>query len=447
MNYFNNNKNWEYDWYWKGKLDHNKRLEIFKDNYNFYLEEKELTELLGRKSPWQWNITNLAYLRSNYTTFLSKMKYFVKNLTSLEEEAVPLLLWWNISRITHKIALAKTEEEQKVSNYLFEEALYNNLKYSLYKVANSKEIKDIINWEFFLFDTETTGFTKLSQIIEFWGILYNRKALKSRMPEVRAYWLKNRKSVLFLFNYLTDTVIQETTAYKEIKQISLSEDLSKQDKQDKILELIKNYEPNSKITEEVVREIDDFNFTYNRSVHFYIKPYKDVSNDQVQAVHWISLDKTIEQWLEVKEVIKALKKFLEGKIVIWHNVDFDIKKLAEMFNDFDEEMPKFNKIIDSINIFQVLNKELWISSKVNKYNLDYITKLFLWVSDNEAEDRHTAIYDVKLTYQNILKAIKELDNKTDLSIQLLLQNISKEDKKLLKSLIEKEKEKEGIALN
>lgn len=436
--------------YWNWYLDNTYRRDLLEDNYNFYMTEEELLELLKTKYPY-WNLTYQEYLITNYNKFLSNINLFFKKLTSIEEDSTMLKIWANHKKVK-ELLVNGSWDEFKFLKSITKLELINNKNFTLYRPKDYQEVIDILNEEFFLLDTETTGFTKLSQIIEFWWILYNRKASLENISEIRAYWLKNQNSILYLYNFLPDRILTEKI-FEEIKDIA-SKEIDLKEKQEELFNYFQKIYPNPKLTKEIVWVVNDFNFKFNRLVHFYIKPYKDVSSDSVLEVHNIPIEKTIKEWLEAKEVVSWLKKFLENKIIIWHNVSFDYNKIAELFNDFDTPLPKINKVIDSISLFQQLLTWIWIGSKVNKYSLDYMIKLFLWIDMKNVEEktendfsesnqRHTAVFDVKLTHQTLLKAVEYIwlkDN--ELEIQRLLKNIKKEDKKKLKMLEESIKNQE-----
>lgn len=427
LNYRQENTNIYWSWY----LDYKYRLDIIKDNYSFYLDDEKLDELLKKKCAF-WNKRNLTYkwyIRSHYTEYKDALQKVLIKTTSLEDESDAIFLWANDTRIRNIIL--------DIPYYLDKELLNNN-KFSIYKPNNFLEVEKLLNDEYFLFDTETTWFSKLSQIIEFWWILYNRKIYKNRINEARDYWKKTQESVLNIFNYISDELLNSNTElFNNIKDISENINLDINEKKEKLKEI-------TNVNENIINRLKIFDFKYNKVIHFYIKPYKDFSNSETLNVHKIKNEKLIEEWKDPQSVVVWLYKLLHNKTIIAHNVEFDILKLIELFNDFDYKIPPMKKIIDSIHIFQKINEELGIFNQISKYSLSYLSKLYLWIdpdidewdivtnSNNKfSNQRHTAIYDVKLTNQNIQKSLSYTKRKDDkIFINDLLLNINKWQKSM-----------------
>jgi len=458
-----NDKKFDYEeqlkkYFWYGYLDINKRLEILHNNNNWFLEKKDLIELLEKTAAfWKWRKERWkykTYIKKDYDDFLSSLKEEVKKNTSLSPESDAILLWANHKNIIYYINW-ELEINEKIKEKTF-------TKYTIKELYELKEIKNILDNEFFLLDTETTWFNELNQIIEFGWIIYNRKVDNSDLRLKEVLNVKNIKSnsILSIFKYIQydflkekwffiikeyATLLEENSKYKKsnkeeerIKYFSLLEELS-----NKLKDYLINI--NKKEFDYLLVLIDDFNLVHNRKIHFYIKPYKDYITDITYNVHHITNDLITEKGIEIDKVWNGLYKILENQHILAHNVWFDMTKIVELFNDLKLKWPKVKGFYDTINIFQVLNNELDIWNKITKFNLDYLSKVYLGVNLNleteNTKDRHTAIFDVKLTKSNIDKVYNDVKKYKDNLILI------KEKEKIVKERLKEEEKKFNEKIN
>jgi len=291
----------------------------------------------------------------------------------------------------------------------------NQDKYIIEKRKTTKEYLNILEDEFLLFDTETTWFNKLNQMIEFWWIIYNKK-IKKNLKSIQQI-----KKEVFEDNLLLNIVkFLSNDFLLKNSWLELLENLSKElvNNNTNKKNIIWNFIKEIKETDLININIENFEFilnnkitnyklTYNKKVHFYFELYKDYVTETTYNVHHISNELLQQKWLPIERILKGLYDLLEWQVILAHNINFDITKIKEFFNDFKYNWPNIKMIIDTMDIFQVFNKEIKIESKVYSYSLDKLSKLYLWldfkIENESAQDRHTAIFDVKLTYKNLLK--------------------------------------------
>ena len=295
----------------------------------------------------------------------------------------------------------------------------NQDNYIIEERKTTKEYINILEDEFLLFDTETTWFNKLNQMIEFWWIIYNKK-IKKDLKSIQQVKKEvfNENLLLSIIKFLSEDFLLNN------KGLDLLENLSKDliennlNKEEIINKFLNNLKPEYLININIeslkiklLQNITNYKLTYNKKIHFYFELYKDYVTETTYNVHHISNELIVQKWLPIERILKGLYDLLEGQTILAHNIKFDITKIEEFFNDFKFNWPKIKKIIDTMDIFQVFNKEIKIDSKVYSYSLDKLSKLYLWldfkIENESAQDRHTAIFDVKLTYKNLLK-IKDL---------------------------------------
>jgi len=50
----------------------------------------------------------------------------------------------------------------------------------------------------------------------------------------------------------------------------------------------------------------------------------------------------------------------KDQVVLAHNINFDMTKIAHFFNDFKVKGPNVKKIVDTMDIFQLINKKVKI---------------------------------------------------------------------------------------
>lgn len=451
MNNFNN-ANTKY--YWYEFFDINNRVNILKNNTNFYLSNNDLEELVKKKCTF-WNKRNLSfrqYIKAYYTDFKEKIVDEVRKLTSLDPLSDVLMIWWNYNRVLEITAwldnvLDDDLSEEDIEKKNKEVSVLNN--YKIDRVSKYQEIKDILKGEYILLDLETTWFNKLNQIIEFWCVVYNRAINLNTINETQ--YINNEKLFLSIFKYFKsefindnfDKFIELSTIVKDYNnnfnkelenKINSNIEFNVEYKYEQVYEnIFTEYNKNNKsiiidflnnnnfienlsknITLDILFDkfkiIDNFDFKYNKKIHFYIEHYKDYSNKMNESIHHITNETRTKKWKKIDDIIPALQKLLDGWVILAHNAWFDMWKISEFFNDFKIKWPNIKAAYDTINFFQIINKEMNISNKVSFYNLDYLTKLYLWVNlsiadDESSKDRHTAIYDVNLTNANLNKAI------------------------------------------
>lgn len=148
-----------------------------------------------------------------------------------------------------------------------------------------------------------------------------------------------------------------------------------------------------------------------RKTEFFVAPYKDYINDEIFDITWIRQQDIEEKGHNIEKVLDFLYTILDGKVVAAHNAAFDYWKICEAFIDFRRKPPVPSKLIDTIDLFKLINLKkkfgLW------QFNLNRMAKAFLWEDIENLDERHTALFDVKVTHEALKAATTatELANK------------------------------------
>lgn len=291
-------------------------------NDNFFLTKEAFLELLDKKAciRWLYGESYKKVFMENPKKFQSTLEELVQRLYRSDEKYDALLLYANLPRI---------------APYLIdgEKGLIEMPKYSYtynpYIPKSIEEVREIMK-EYILIDLETTGFTKLSQIIQV-GIGF--------------FW-------------------ERWTEWE-----------------------------------------DEYDFsTLLRKSEFFVASYKDYINNEITDITGITQNDIDTKGHNIEKVLKFLYKILHWRVVAAHNAIFDYGKICEAFIDFRMEPPVPSKLIDTIDLFKLINQKkklgLW------QFNLNRMAKVFLGINIENLSERHTAMFDVKTTHEALKAAVE-----------------------------------------
>lgn len=146
-----------------------------------------------------------------------------------------------------------------------------------------------------------------------------------------------------------------------------------------------------------------------QKAEFYIEKYKANIPKPVIDLTWITNEIIEAHWKSVETVLEAIHKLIDWQTVVAHNISFDMDKITEFFVDFKCTPPKPARIIDSIDMFKLIAKTKKIDREIKNYKLDTMTKFFTWIDVKTLTERHTAMFDVSVTHNVLVKAINHGD--------------------------------------
>jgi DNA polymerase III alpha subunit (gram-positive type) len=104
----------------------------------------------------------------------------------------------------------------------------------------------------------------------------------------------------------------------------------------------------------------------------YIKPYKNPIALETQAIHHIDDQVIANEGIYPIEALDKITEFVESNpdtVVFGHNVNFDMRMLQFMYNDWKREMYTFAHI-DTIDLVKTILQKY--NPAIKKANLSYI---------------------------------------------------------------------------
>jgi len=143
-----------------------------------------------------------------------------------------------------------------------------------------------------------------------------------------------------------------------------------------------------------------------QKAEFYVQKYKSTIPKPVIELTWITNETIEREGKRIDLVLDAIYKLIHNQVVVWHNISFDMDKITELFVDFKEIPPIPSKIIDSIDMFKFIAKSKKIDREIKNMKLDTLTKFFTWIDVKTLTERHTALFDVSVTHNVLLKALE-----------------------------------------
>ena len=157
----------------------------------------------------------------------------------------------------------------------------------------------------------------------------------------------------------------------------------------------------------------------NKIFHYYLNPQRKVSENAFK-VHGYT-DDFLSKQKKFSEICEDFLNFIEGKILIIHNADFDLNHLNNELALLGKRKIDRKNVIDTLE----LAKDKYPGSQVS---LDALCKRFR--IDNSKREKHSAIIDCKLlskVYINLIDQkeptfdFKSIENK---KIDFIKNNIS-----------------------
>ena len=157
----------------------------------------------------------------------------------------------------------------------------------------------------------------------------------------------------------------------------------------------------------------------NKIFHYYLNPQRKVSENAFK-VHGYT-DDFLSKQKKFSEICDDFLNFIEGKILIIHNADFDLNHLNNELALLGKKKIDRKNVIDTLE----LAKDKYPGSQVS---LDALCKRFR--IDNSKREKHSAIIDCKLlskVYINLIDQkeptfdFKSIENK---KVDFIKNNIS-----------------------
>ena len=154
----------------------------------------------------------------------------------------------------------------------------------------------------------------------------------------------------------------------------------------------------------------------NKIFHYYLNPERKVSENAFK-VHGYT-DDFLSKQKKFSEICDDFLNFIEGKILIIHNADFDLNHLNNELALLDKRKIDRKNVIDTLE----LAKDKYPGSQVS---LDALCKRFR--IDNSKREKHSAIIDCKLlskVYINLIDQKEPTFNLNDNMGDSLSQSIT-----------------------
>ncbi|MGL4847862.1 MAG: 3'-5' exonuclease, partial [Clostridium sp.] len=127
----------------------------------------------------------------------------------------------------------------------------------------------------------------------------------------------------------------------------------------------------------------------------FIKPSKSVGKSAY--IHGFT-DEELEEKGEAKEVVfKDFFKFIQGKVVVGHNVNYDISILSSELNRLKMGTILVKGVYDTLEIYRRFYGDL------KNHKLEYLSKVF----EVKNKPTHDALDDIRATGEILIKEIKK----------------------------------------
>ena len=144
----------------------------------------------------------------------------------------------------------------------------------------------------------------------------------------------------------------------------------------------------------------------NKIFHYYLNPERKVSENAFK-VHGYT-DDFLSKQKKFSEICDDFLNFIEGKILIIHNADFDLNHLNNELALLDKRKIDRKNVIDTLE----LAKDKYPGSQVS---LDALCKRFR--IDNSKREKHSAIIDCKLLSKVYINLIDQKEPTLDFQKQ------------------------------
>ena len=177
-----------------------------------------------------------------------------------------------------------------------------------------------------------------------------------------------------------------------------------------------------------------------RNFHCYLNPERKVS-DQAFKVHGYT-DEFLSKQKKFKDVAEEFLSFIENKILVIHNAEFDIAHINNELSLIGKNKINNKRVVDTLQIA----KEKFPGSQLN---LDALCKRYK--IDNSRRTKHTALIDCELLTKVYINLVdqkepsldfksfdsKDLNNNENLNVTYCKRIIepSENDKKLHKAFL------------
>lgn len=127
-----------------------------------------------------------------------------------------------------------------------------------------------------------------------------------------------------------------------------------------------------------------------------VKPTKSVGDSFF--VHGFSDEQLAKEGLEISHALDLLWEFCEGKVVVGHNVKYDLAIIDSMCSRYG------HKPLQNIEVYDTLDLAQKIYPKLPNHKLDTLSKLI----GTQTEPNHNAFYDILATSEVLTHFIEKL---------------------------------------
>ncbi|MGL4453695.1 MAG: 3'-5' exonuclease [Sarcina sp.] len=149
--------------------------------------------------------------------------------------------------------------------------------------------------------------------------------------------------------------------------------------------------------------------TYER----FIKPDKSVGASA--KVHGFTDEYLSEYGLDKIEVLKEFREYTKNKLVVGHNVQYDINIFTSELNRYDIGEPMFKGFYDTLDIYRRFHP------LEKNHKLEYLSEKF----KTKHKPSHNAMDDIKATAELLVKAIEEKIRPTSFERMSLVADLYK----------------------
>lgn len=116
-----------------------------------------------------------------------------------------------------------------------------------------------------------------------------------------------------------------------------------------------------------------------------VKPTKSVG-DSVY-VHGFTDEELAEKGIDPKLALEQLRAFTKGKVLVGHNINYDLQIISSMLSRYDLEPLEGNSVYDTLDL------ACKVYPKLPNHKLDTLSQLI----ETEAKPNHNAFYDILAT--------------------------------------------------
>ncbi len=162
----------------------------------------------------------------------------------------------------------------------------------------------------------------------------------------------------------------------------------------------------------------------DKSFHCYLNPQRKVS-DEAKKVHGYS-DEFLADKKKFSEIVENFLNFIEDKILIIHNAQFDLSHLNNELKILGKKPIDKKNVIDTLE----LAREKFPGSQIS---LDALCKRFR--IDNSRRTYHTALIDCELLSKVYINLIDQKEPRLAFSENIGLDNLKKSNSDYCKRII------------